>query len=87
MGNKQEVMAAFLAYAICIDIISGKSEKARNKLMERMHLFDGKLGPKGSNRSQGDCIFEVQPHQPERGMISYSAVKTRPESAPVQESP
>ncbi len=54
--------------------------------MERMHLFDGKLGPKGSNQARA-TIFEVQPHQPERGMISYSAVKTRPESAPVQESP
>lgn len=63
---------ALLVYAACIDVLMGVTEKKRNEYLEKLHLFDGRLGPKGSNLTVRGYLLEVRPGHPTQSMISYT---------------
>lgn len=85
--KKESALDALLVYAVCIDVITGKTEKQRNELLGRLHFFNGKLTSRGINLSRWGCLFEVSPGQPAKDLISLSVIKTTPENTPKPETP
>ena len=68
---------AVIAYAVCLDVYLQLPEKRRNKLLERLHLFDGKLTNKGSNITCQEHMLEVRPGHPAPSMISFLVTQTK----------
>lgn len=64
--------AALKAYAACIDLMMGVTEKKRNEYLGRLHMFDGKLRPQGSNLTVRGHLMEIRPAHPAKGMISFT---------------
>jgi hypothetical protein len=54
--------------------MTGLNEKRRNKLLQKLHLFDGKLTAAGSNCTAGEWMVEIRPGDPVRGWISFALV-------------
>ena len=46
--EKGKAVDGLIVYSACIDVLMGTNEKQRNELLDRLHLFDGKLTGKGS---------------------------------------
>ena len=72
--SPDKVTDGLVAYSACLDVITGLNEKRRNKLLEKLHLFDGKLTTAGSNCTAGEWMTEVRPGDPARGWISFALV-------------
>lgn len=55
VGNAKEgYLTALLIFSALIDVKMQVTEKRRNKYLERLNLFNGKLNNKGSNLRTGD---------------------------------
>ena len=72
--SPDKVTDGLIAYSACLDVMTGFGEKRRNKLLQKLHLFDGKLTAAGSNCTAGDWMAEIRPGDPERGWISFALV-------------
>ena len=70
--EKGKAVDGLIVYSACIDVLMGTNEKQRNELLDRLHLFDGKLTGKGSNRSVKGWTLEVRPGDPGKGWLSYT---------------
>jgi hypothetical protein len=77
MREQEAFLKGLVAYGACLDVMMGVSETRRNKLLTRLHLFDGKLTTRGSNLTVKNHLMEVMPHQPEPGMMSFSVTRLR----------
>lgn len=69
--------AALVNYACAVDVFMGVTEARRNKWLERLHLFDGKLTHKGSNLTVGKHTMEVMVGKPSAGMMTLSIFEAK----------
>lgn len=72
--SPDKVTDGLVAYSACLDVMTGLNEKRRNKLLQKLHLFDGKLTAAGSNCTAGEWMVEIRPGDPGRGWISFALV-------------
>jgi len=80
--SPDKVTDGLVAYSACLDIMTGMNEKRRNKLLDKLHLFDGKLTTAGSNCTINGWMTEVRPGDPARGWISFALVDEAAGSVP-----
>lgn len=72
--EKGKAVDGLNVYSACIDVLMGTNEKQRNELLDRLHLFDGKLTGRGSNRTVKGWTLEVRPGDPAQGWISFAVI-------------
>ena len=75
--NANAATEALVAYACAVDVFTRATETRRNKWLERLHLFDGKLTRKGSNLSAGKHTMEVMMGMPSADMMSLSIFEAK----------
>lgn len=81
MKEQEAFLQGLVAYSACLDVMMDTDEAKRNKLLSRLHLFDGKLRSRGSKLTVKNHLMEVRPHQPEPGLMSFSVARMSSVSA------